>query len=59
MIPNAEEFLWSCDKITLKNVQAQGHYFGMNSTNIKIDNFTLSGNYAFDGAKNIEIRNRV
>ena len=54
---HAEEFLWSCDKITLKNVQAQGHYFGMNSTNIKIDNFTLSGNYAFDGAKNIEIRN--
>ena len=39
MIPNAEEFLWSCDKISLKNVQAKGHYFGMNSTNIKIDNF--------------------
>lgn len=57
MIPNAEEFLWNCDEITLKNVQAQGNYFGMNSTNIKIDNFVLSGNYAFDGGKNIEIRN--
>lgn len=57
MIPNAEEFLWTCDNITLKNVQAKGNYFGMNSSNIKIDNFTLAGNYAFDGAKNIEIRN--
>ncbi|MBR6071407.1 MAG: DUF3737 family protein [Acholeplasmatales bacterium] len=57
MIPNAEEFLWSCENITMKNVQAKGHYFGMNSSNIKIDNFTLAGNYAFDGAKNIEIRN--
>ena len=57
MIPNAEEFLWACDNITLKNVQAQGNYFGMNSKNIRIDNFTLSGNYAFDGASNIEIHN--
>ncbi len=57
MIPNAEEFLWTCEDITLKNVQAQGNYFGMNSKNIRIDNFTLSGNYAFDGASNIEIHN--
>lgn len=57
LIPNAEEFLWSCENITLKNVQARGHYFGMNSKNIKITNFTLAGNYAFDGAKDIEIHN--
>jgi len=57
MIPNAEEFLWTCKNVTLKNVQARGNYFLMNSENIKIDNFTLSGNYAFDGAKNIEIHN--
>ena len=57
MIPNAEEFLWTCKNVTLKNVQAKGNYFLMNSENIKIDNFTLSGNYAFDGAKNIEIHN--
>ena len=57
MIPNAEEFLWTCENVNLKNVQAKGNYFGMNSKNIKIDNFTLAGNYAFDGASNIEIRN--
>ena len=56
-IPNAEEFLWSCENITLKNVSAKGNYFGMNSCNIKIENFVLTGNYAFDGAKNIEVRN--
>ena len=57
MIPNAEEFLWTCDGVELNNVQARGNYFGMNSANIKASNFTLAGNYAFDGAKNIEISN--
>ncbi|KLD60248.1 hypothetical protein WP50_11865 [Lactiplantibacillus plantarum] len=27
----------------------------MNSQNIRIDGFSLVGNYAFDGAKNVEI----
>ena len=57
MIPNAEEFLWTCKGIKLTNIQAKGNYFCMNCENVKIDNFTLAGNYAFDGAKNIEIRN--
>ena len=57
MIPNAEEFLWTCENVTLEDVQAKGNYFGMNCNNVKIENFTLAGNYAFDGAKNIEIRN--
>ncbi|MHC1681461.1 MAG: DUF3737 family protein [Clostridiaceae bacterium] len=56
-MPNAEETLWNCDEISLKNVTAKGDYFGMNSTNIKIDGFQLVGNYSFDGGKNIEIRN--
>lgn len=29
----------------------------MNSENIDIDNFTLVGNYAFDGGKNITVKN--
>ena len=57
MIPNAEEFLWTCENVTLKNVQAKGNYFGMNCKNVKITDFTLAGNYAFDGASNIEIHN--
>jgi hypothetical protein len=56
-IPNAGETLWNCDGISFKNVSAKGDYFGMNSTNIKIDGFQLVGNYSFDGGKNIEIRN--
>lgn len=56
-MPNADETLWNCDEISLENVTAKGDYFGMNSTNIKIDGFQLVGNYSFDGGKNIEIRN--
>lgn len=56
-LPNAEETLWSCDGIKLKNVQAKGDYFGMNSKNIEIHDFQLAGNYAFDGAKNVEVHN--
>ena len=57
VMSNAAETLWSCDDIELENVSAKGDYFGMNSSNIKIDGFTLVGNYSFDGARNIEIRN--
>lgn len=56
-MPNADETLWNCDEISLESVTAKGDYFGMNSTNIKIDGFQLVGNYSFDGGKNIEIRN--
>lgn len=56
-MPNAEETLWNCDEISLKNVVAKGDYFGMNSTNIKVDGLQLVGNYSFDGGKNIEVRN--
>jgi hypothetical protein len=56
-MPNAVETLWNCDEINLKNVTARGDYFGMNSSNIKIDGFQLVGNYSFDGGKNIEIHN--
>lgn len=56
-MPNANETLWSCDDISLKNVTAKGDYFGMNSKDIKIDGFQLVGNYSFDGGKNIEICN--
>lgn len=57
IMQNASETLWNCDEISLKNVTAKGNYFGMNSTNIKIDGFQLVGNYSFDGGKNIEIHN--
>ena len=56
-MPNAQETLWGCSKVKMKNVTAHGDYICMNCDDMEIDNFDLVGNYAFDGAKNITIRN--
>ena len=53
----AEETLWNCSDINLKDVQITGDYVGLNSRNIKAKNLSLVENYSFDGAKNIEISN--
>lgn len=55
-MPNASETFWNCENITMERVTAKGDYFGMNSSDIKINGFDLAGNYAFDGAQDIEIR---
>lgn len=55
--PNAEETLWNCSHVKMKNVTAKGNYFAMGSTDMEIDGLTLFGNYSFDGAKNIVVRN--
>ena len=54
-IPNASETLWFCKNVKLKNIVANGQYFGMKSENLRIQNLNLSGDYCFDGCKNIEI----
>lgn len=54
--PNASETLWNCSDVRMKQVSATGDYFAMNSTGMKIDGFTLVGNYSFDGARDVEIR---
>ena len=55
---NAAETLWSCKNVTLRRVTAAGApYFCMNSENLDIDGLTLDGNYSFDGARNMTIRN--
>ena len=53
----ADETLWHCTNIEMYDVTARGDYFGMDSQNIKIDNFNLVGNYSFDGCKNVDVRN--
>lgn len=53
----AQETLWNCNHIVMKEITARGDYFGMNSRDIEIQDFNLTGNYAFDGGKNIVIRN--
>jgi len=57
-IPNAGETLWSCRDLKLRNVEARGgDYFLMNSAGIDIDGFKLQGNYSFQDAKNVVVRN--
>ena len=54
---NAQETLWNCTGVSMKDVYAKGDYFAMGSSDMKIEGLTLVGNYPFDGAKNVEIRN--
>ena len=57
-IPNAAETLWNCDKVTLRSLTVRhGDYFAMNCGNMDISELDLEGNYAFDGARNVVIRN--
>ncbi|MBO6141169.1 MAG: DUF3737 family protein [Ruminococcus sp.] len=58
-IPFAQETLWHCRNVTLKNIKATGDYLAMNCENMEIDGLTLDGNYSFDGAKNITVKNSV
>lgn len=53
----AEETLWTCSDVTLRNVSARGNYFAMNCSGVTVDGLTLNGDYSFDGAKNVVIRN--
>lgn len=53
----ASETLWQCSDVVMKNVFAKGDYFAMNSSGLEIDGLTLDGNYPFDGARDIVIRN--
>ncbi len=54
---NAAETLWSCKNVTLRNVTAKGDYFAMNCSDTEADGVKLFGNYCFDGAENIIVRN--
>ena len=54
---NAEEALWHCEGVKINRVSANGHYFGMNCSDIEADCLKINGNYVFDGIKNAVIRN--
>lgn len=56
----AEETLWNCRDIKLKDVEAvKGDYILMNGKNIEVDNLTLQGNYSFQDVKNVVVRNSI
>ena len=54
---NAQETLWQCENVKMKNIKAKGDYFAMNCEKMDIDGLDLDGNYSFDGAKNVHIKN--
>ena len=56
-MPRAQETLWNCEGITLRGVNAVGDYFALDSRDIYCEDFVISGNYAFDGAKNVTVKN--
>lgn len=53
---DAKETLWHCNRAELSGVRVYGDYFGMNCENIRATDLVIEGGYAFDGARNIEIR---
>ena len=53
---DARETLWHCNRVELSGVRAYGDYFGMNSENTRATDLVIEGGYAFDGARNVEIR---
>ena len=52
-LTRAEETLWSCEDVEIKNVCAHGDYFVMNCENVRVYGLNLDGNYGFDGCKNV------
>ena len=56
-IPNAQETLWHCRNVELRNVQAEkADYLFMHGENIRIEDYRQQGNYSFQYCKNVEIR---
>lgn len=57
-IPDAQETLWHCRNVRLRNVEVgNADYLFMHSDNIDIDNYRQDGNYSFQYCRNVVIRN--
>ena len=54
---NAAETLWNCADVKLNNVVAQGTYFAMGCKRVVCDRLILTGDYCFDSAEDITLRN--
>jgi hypothetical protein len=58
VIPDAQETLWHCSDVTLRDVEvSNADYLFMHSANIDIENYRQQGNYSFQYCRNVEIRN--
>ncbi len=57
-IPDAEETLWHCRDIKMRDVEvANADYLFMHSANIDIDRYHQQGNYSFQYCRDVTIRN--
>lgn len=59
-IPDAQETLWHCRDVRLRNVEVENaDYLFMHSDRIDIENYRQKGNYSFQYCHDVEIRNAV
>lgn len=59
-IPDAQETLWSCRGIKLRDVEvAKADYIFFHCSDIDIANYRQQGNYSFQYCRNVVIRNAV
>ena len=57
-IPDAQETLWHCSDVKLRNVEvSNADYLFMHSERIDIQDYKQQGNYSFQYCKDVEIRN--
>ncbi|MBZ4021301.1 hypothetical protein CKO11_02345 [Rhodobacter sp. TJ_12] len=56
--PDAAETLWNCEQVKLRNVVLDGaDYVLMNGIDLEVEGMTLQGNYSFQDARNVTVRN--
>lgn len=59
-IPDAQETMWHCSGVTLRDVNVcHADYLFMHSSHIDIDNYRQQGNYSFQYCHDVVIRNAV
>lgn len=57
---NAQETLWDCDDVVIKNSRiVNADYLGMHTNNVRIENYHQEGNYSFQYSRNVEIKNSL
>lgn len=57
--PNGDEVLWKCGNVRLDRVKVNGDYFAMDCDTMEISGLMLEGGYAFDGVRNVTMRDSV
>lgn len=57
---NAQETLWDCDDVVIKDSRIENaDYLGMHTNNVRIENYHQDGNYSFQYSRNVEIKNSL